>query len=141
MVAPGYTQEGDVAWIEGKVRRLQAELDAFLADGGREVSGLGVGALRDLQVPRLQCVVLVCCMPMRVCLQHEACSLSTPLSSVLLSCVCLLDSSHSSPAYAVHTGSVSWCDNVMMVSPDCARCRSRADGVRDSIHRDHPRTR
>jgi hypothetical protein len=51
----GYTKEGDMAWIEGKVRRLQVELDAFLADGGGEVSGMGVGALRDLQVPLVAC--------------------------------------------------------------------------------------
>lgn len=43
-----YSREGDMAWLEGKVRRLQQELEAFLADGGGE-SG-GAGALRDLQI-------------------------------------------------------------------------------------------
>jgi hypothetical protein len=59
-VGAGYTKEGDIAWIEGKVRRLQAELDAFLADGGGEVSGMGVGALRDLQVPLVACPSAFC---------------------------------------------------------------------------------
>ena len=46
--ASEYSQEGDMAWLEGKVRRLQEELEAFLAEGGGESAG--VGALRDLQI-------------------------------------------------------------------------------------------